>query len=418
MTATVPAATRLWSVQTVTGLDGLRALEAEWEDLYGRALGVTPFQSHAWVQSWWTEYGRAGGLRTVLIRRDGRLVAAAPLRLTRRGPVRVLTPLGGGQSDHHDVLLDRDCAGPAAATLAAALRELPGWDVLDLAEVRAGAGAELLAGAWPAGRRWRGRGALCQELRSGSMPELVAGLSKHTAKTVKRKLRKIEAAPIGCRTVPCADVPAAVGRLLALHEGQWAGRPMSAEHGRSRFRRHLAGAVTTMAARGQAVLTEYTYEGRVVVVDLEVVGPDFLGTYLAGFDPAMREHVDIATLMLSRAFAEVQARGLPMLSLLRGDEPYKAQWRADLARNERLLLGRSAVAAGYAGLVLLRGTLADAGRDRLPRLRQARITVRSSLDRLVSGDRRGRRDRPVPGDRRGSRGRLVPGDRRGPRGGQ
>jgi CelD/BcsL family acetyltransferase involved in cellulose biosynthesis len=381
MTATAPVRTTRWSVETVTDGAALWALEAEWEDLYDRAVGATPFQRHAWVHSWWTEYG-GGRLRTVLVRRDGRLVAAAPLRLIRRGPVRVLQTLGGDESDYHDVLLDADCAPEAARKLAHAVLHTTGWDVLDLVEVRAGAGAELLAAAWPAARRWRGHGASCQELRFGSVEEFVAGLPKHTAKTMKRKLRKIEGAPITSRAVPAAEVPAAVGDLLALHAGQWAGRSVSAEHVRPRFRRHLTGALTRMVEKDQAVLTEYRCQGKVVVVDLELAGPEFMGTYLAGFDPRLREHVDIAVLMLTRAFAEVERRGLPALSLLRGDEPYKLHWRPTTVRNQRLLLGRTAPALGYALATQLRGALADAGRHRYPKLREARNTLRSQLGRL------------------------------------
>lgn len=382
MTATAPPRTTRWTVETVTDGAALWALEAEWEDLYARAVGATPFQRHAWVHSWWTEYGSAGRLRVVLVRRDDRLVAAAPLRLVRRGPVRVLVALGGDESDYHDVLLDTECALQAAEKLAHALLRSPGWDVLDLVEVRAGAGAELLAAAWPAARHWQGNGAFCQELRYGSVGEFVAGLPKHTAKTMKRKLRKIEAAPITSRAVPAADVPAAVGDLLALHAGQWADRSVSAEHLRPRFRRHLTGALTRMVERDQATITEYRCQGEVVVVDLELVGPEFMGTYLAGFDPSLREHVDIAVLMLTRAFGEVERRGLPGLSLLRGDEPYKLHWRPTAARNRRLMLGRTGPALGYARAVLLRGVLADAGRDRYPKLRQARNTLRSQLGQL------------------------------------
>jgi CelD/BcsL family acetyltransferase involved in cellulose biosynthesis len=382
MTATAPARTTRWSVETVTDGAALWALEAEWEDLYARSVGATPFQRHAWVHSWWTEYGAAGTLRVVLVRRDDRLVAAAPLRLLRRGPFRVLGPLGGDQSDYHDVLLAAGGAAEAAEKLAHALLRLPGWDVLDLVGVRAGAGAALLAAAWPEARRWQGEGALCQELRYGSVPEFVAGLPKHTAKTVKRKLRKIAAAPITSRPVPAAEVPAAIGDLLALHAGQWAGRSVSAEHLRPRFRRHLTGALTRMVEKDQAVITEYRCQDRVVVVDLELAGPEFMGTYLAGFDPALREHVDIAVLMLTRAFGEVERRGLPGLSLLRGDEPYKSHWYPTAARNQRIMLGRTGPALGYARLTLLRGRLADAGRERYPKLREARVTVRSQLGRL------------------------------------
>ena len=144
---------------------------------------------------------------------------------------------------------------------------------------------------------------MCLELRSGSLAEFVAGLSKHTTKTVKRKLRKIEAAPIEAAATAPPDVPPTVHRLLQLHEGQWHGRAIDAEHLPAPVHQGTClRALTGMVERGQAELTRYEVDGRPVVVDLEVVGHDFVGTYLAGFDPGLREQVDVAMLMLSRAF--------------------------------------------------------------------------------------------------------------------
>lgn len=377
-----PPAEPAWSVQLLTADDAFAALREDWDDLYARSPSATPFQCHAWLESWWAEYGVRGRLRLVLVRLDGRLVAAAPLWLARRGPYRVLLPLGGDESDYHDVLIDP--AAPAVRQLAAAVQAVRGWDVLDLSEVRAGAAAEQLHAAWPAAR-WRSHGAMCLELPSGSVPEFVAGLSKHTAKTVKRKLRKIDAAAIEARSTPPAEVPETVRALLELHAGQWQGRAIDAEHLRPRFARHLSRALGAMVERGQAELTEYRVDGRVVVADLEVLGHDFVGTYLAGFDPTLREQVDVAVLMLSGAFGLAERHGLPMVSLLRGDEPYKTHWHPVAARNQRLLLGRSGgrpVAAAYAGLVQARRAAADAGKQRAPWLRKARQQLRSFVGQV------------------------------------
>jgi hypothetical protein len=298
-----------WATETVTGLYALQELRSEWDELHARSVGVTPFQAHGWVEAWWTEYGGAGRLRVLLVRRDGRLVAAAPLALTRRGPVRVLAPLGGAQSDHHDVLLDVGSARPAAGRLAAALAALPGWDVLDLAAVRAGAGAEQLADAW-AGDRWWAPGPPRAEL-------LVA----------HRTTTTVGAVPVTVRAVPATDVPAAVGRLLALPAR--GGRPVPPEHRRPRFARHLAGALTAMVDRGQAVLTEFTVAGRVVAVDVELVGRDFAGLHLAGS--------------------------------ARGPEPGDVAMVPGPGPDRRLLLGRGPAARAYAAAVRLRATAPRAG---------------------------------------------------------
>ena len=52
-----------WSVEVRTDDDALSLLEEEWRDLHHRSHPETPFQSHAWLESWWREYGRPGQLR-------------------------------------------------------------------------------------------------------------------------------------------------------------------------------------------------------------------------------------------------------------------------------------------------------------------------------------------------------------------
>jgi CelD/BcsL family acetyltransferase involved in cellulose biosynthesis len=44
------------------------ALREEWEDLYRNSSLATPFQSWAWLCSWWEFYGKGYELRLVTIR--------------------------------------------------------------------------------------------------------------------------------------------------------------------------------------------------------------------------------------------------------------------------------------------------------------------------------------------------------------
>lgn len=119
-------------VEICRDAEAFAALAGEWDALYRRCGDtVTAFQSHAWLHSWWTSYGRRGRLRVVLVRRGGsaredggsgdgggggspggggeagergELVAAAPLMRTYR-PLPVLVALGGAITDYTDVLV-------------------------------------------------------------------------------------------------------------------------------------------------------------------------------------------------------------------------------------------------------------------------------------------------------------------------
>src|SRR5215470_10867779 len=88
-----------WTATTSVHDDALDGLEEEWRDLQRRCRTATPFQSHAWLASWWRAYGTPGTLRVVQVRHEGRLVALAPLMVRRAWGVPVLSALGEGISD-------------------------------------------------------------------------------------------------------------------------------------------------------------------------------------------------------------------------------------------------------------------------------------------------------------------------------
>ncbi len=62
------------------------------------------------------------------------------------------------------------------------------------------------------------------ELPARPVDELAGRLPASRAQRARAKLRKIDREGVVPRTVPAAEVPQAVARLLDLHRRQWAGR--------------------------------------------------------------------------------------------------------------------------------------------------------------------------------------------------
>src|SRR4051812_2059869 len=124
----------VWSVEVRRSDTALAGLAGEWDDLVARCATATPFQTYAWLESWWRSYGLPGRLRLILVRHAGRLVAAAPLMVRRRGGCPVLTPLGGEFSDFTDVLVDDELAEQAMRRLVATVLREPGWQAIDFPE--------------------------------------------------------------------------------------------------------------------------------------------------------------------------------------------------------------------------------------------------------------------------------------------
>lgn len=344
MTATYTAPPT-YTAGLVTDGDAFAELAPAWGRLYGRCAAATPFQSHAWLHSWWRSYGDRGRLRLLLVRSGGELVAAAPMMLVRR-PLPALVPLGGAISDYGDVLLDDADDGRAAGALTEALSEAARTALIDFREVRPGGAVERVYDRWRGPRRTVGD-SMCLELPAVPMDELVARLPSNKAQRVRAKLRKLTALGVERRVVGPEGVDAALHRLLELHRLQWQGRKVTTEHLHPRFREHLVRAVGPMVRSGDAVVTEFRIGAEVVAVDLTLLSRSLAGGYLYGAHPSLRERrADVAVMLLEACTesaantANAGAGGRGTLSLLRGNEPYKHHWRPEPVVNQRLLLAR------------------------------------------------------------------------------
>ncbi|GIJ55936.1 GNAT family N-acetyltransferase [Virgisporangium aurantiacum] len=369
-----------WTVEIRHDLTGLRP---EWTDLFRRCAEATPFQSYAWNHAWWAAYGENGRLRVVLVRRGGTLVAAAAFTLVRRGGCAVLVPVGGAFSDFTDVLADDTCRADAVRELAGALRAMRGWQAVDFPEVRPGGVATRLAAGWrssvvlPA--------SLCLELPAQDFEAFVRDLPAHARKTVRRRVNQLAKLGLDIRAVEPADAERSTVDLLRLHRDQWQGRGGNAEHLRPAFAQHLAAAVPTMIADGQAVLLEYRLDGAHVASNLVVVGTDLAGGYLYGADPSLRDKLDVTTLLISTTLPVAVDHGCATMSMLRGAEPYKQRWRPTESVNRRVLLVRAGSPRGhaYAAAVRARAAAVRFAKSRAPWLR----TVRASSFRILDSVR-------------------------------
>ncbi|MFJ1754272.1 GNAT family N-acetyltransferase [Kitasatospora sp. NPDC088134] len=360
-----------WTAEVLRADDALERVTAEWDDLHRRCATATAFQAAPWLASWWRQYGRPGALVLVLVRRDGRLVAAAALR--RRGPFGGLTNLGAGLVDFTDVLLDDGCADRAAAELAAALPLRRPWHSLELREVHPEAAVQRVWAHWR-GRRHRFADSLCQYLPALPMDELLKRLPGKTAQRSRVKLRRIAESGVVVHSATVDEVPYTVQELLRLHFLQWQDRGVTPEHRTERFARHLTDSTTALVATRRAAIHRFELDGEVVAVNLVILCAPFGGLYLYGAHPALRERLDIAGMLFGAALDEVRAAGIPQLSLLRGQEPYKQRWRPDRLANQRLVLGPGRLApwaAARALRVRARAAAVHLLRTRMPGLKEA-----------------------------------------------
>ncbi|MGW0787854.1 GNAT family N-acetyltransferase [Streptomyces sp. NPDC002911] len=338
-------------------------LAAEWDALHRRCPTATPFQSHAWLHSWWLSYGTPGRLRVVLARRGGRLIGAAPLMLVHR-PMPLLVPMGGAISDFSDILVDGEDTRAAVTALERGLHRAAAHTVVDLREVRPDASAHLLFEAWSGARSSR-TDSTSMELPAEPIDILIGRMTRSRAQRTRAKLRRIDALGIECRATPVHRVAGAIGTMLRLHELQWLDRGVTPEHLRPRFCAHLVRSARRMMRDGEASVREFLLDGEVVAADLSFRSTQLTGGYLYGADPRLRERkVDVSSMLLRELARESEGLDRGVLSLLRGSEQYKNHWGPSVVVNQRLLLARSSL-------------------EPLLRLRETQVTARDRVAETV-----------------------------------
>jgi CelD/BcsL family acetyltransferase involved in cellulose biosynthesis len=118
-------------VETVEDATGFAELADGWDDLVEALPRPTTFLLHAWLEEWWRHLAGDSRMAVVVARRDGRLVGALPLMISRRRGVRTAAFIGGGDSALADLLLADGEPDSTADALVEALQRLP-FDLLDV----------------------------------------------------------------------------------------------------------------------------------------------------------------------------------------------------------------------------------------------------------------------------------------------
>ena len=338
---------------------GFAALEKEWEDLHRQCPRATPFQSWAWLYTWWEYYGEGYELRLITVRHEGLLVGIIPLMLERRWGCGRLLFVGTGPTAHLDVLARKGWDEQVTEAGVRALRQMDGWHVADLQELRPEAAGWALFEGWagPKASVWQSQHPVIDATKDWD--QLLMSRSKRLRNNVRRALRRAEADGIRCELVGAEEAREAAHRLVTLNRQRWRGNPLTGpEHWTPRFKSHLESAACRMTARGWGSIGELRRNGEVTISEFLVFGPGYVGAYMVG---ASREAFRRYQVNALTAYMEVNiARdwNAPFVSLGQGQEPYKLKWCSALIPTYRLILSRNSLFWNpYTGYHILRSAV-------------------------------------------------------------
>ncbi|MGE0609481.1 MAG: GNAT family N-acetyltransferase [Pirellulales bacterium] len=331
-------------VTPIATSEGLADLSAEWNVL----AGGSPLCSWAWLAGWWRHYGQGSKLRVLAVFDAGQLQAVAPLYGTRSNTQgHVLRFLGSGEvcTDHATILCADHCreaaveaiaeylAGPQLDTGWFASHRDDRWDLLELTGVDQ---TDAIVASLVERLQQRGCGV---HARPGlncwrlELPDTWEGYLASLSKSHRKQVRRVEQRLLGAgravlhmaRTLD--ELPTAFATFVDLHQRR---RKSLGEPGcfaSSRFAAFLPDVASDLMAAEKLRLFWLELDGRPVAAEFQMAGDGVVYAYQSGVEPDVLEDqpgriITIAT--LQQAIAE----GFREFDFMRGDEPYKAHWRA------------------------------------------------------------------------------------------
>lgn len=95
-------------LRIVEGVQGISQFSDDWDDLFARAKGASPFLSRFWIKTFVEEGKAAGALLLVLAFSDSNLVALFPITVRRILSVKIAVPISFKTGAYLGLLIDSD----------------------------------------------------------------------------------------------------------------------------------------------------------------------------------------------------------------------------------------------------------------------------------------------------------------------
>lgn len=316
------------------------SVRASWQEL---AAG-RPMQGWHWNSTWWMHYGQPDTgpqreLMTLVVKDGSHVVAIAPWFLDQtstRG--RVIRFLGEDEicTEYPSILCHpADRARVTSALADYLVNEAPTWDVLELAGIEEDNALvnDLVAHLAEQGfSKFDRRGTFrCWKLSlPSSWDEYLQTLSKsHRMQLRRLQKRVLDAGRASVyRLTEAAHFDEAWNVLVDLHQRrrQSLGEPgCFASQRFASFHRSVA---RHLLDNGQLGLVWLELAGRPISVEYNLIGSDTTYSYQGGVDPEFLEEQP-GRLSTMQTIQWAIEGGQSTFDFLRGDEPYKAHWRAE-----------------------------------------------------------------------------------------
>jgi CelD/BcsL family acetyltransferase involved in cellulose biosynthesis len=309
-------------------------------DDWNRLAQRMPMRGYEWATAWWEHYRSSHTSLHVLVVRDecDCIIGIAPWYLTEsRLTGRIIRFLGSGEvcSDYLSVLCEEHQQEEVVDAVSDyLLKHRRDWDVVELSGVEqhdavADRLAERLAGFGhhvDVRTRWNGwRLALPED-----WPTFLSRLSKSRRERT-RKLERQNLATGRATLRPINDqqeLNDAFGLLVDLHQKRRASIGEKGCFHSARLTAFHRQVCHELLSCGQLRFLVLELDGRAIAAEYGLTSDDTVYYYQGGFDPQFADERP-GWLSFAASLKLAIEQGYQYYDFLRGDEPYKAHWRAE-----------------------------------------------------------------------------------------
>lgn len=324
-------------VQRISDFVTLDRLRSEWNELSG---GI-PFRTYQWLGTWAETYLLSGRLYILSATDQGKLVGLLPLYQSgSAGGGQVLQWLGSGEvcTDYLGVMARDSFRSNVIDAFAGWLTEAAGtrehrWDQIQLDGVddeeqtiveltRKLADFECTVYQEPGLNCWR-----------IELPETWDEYLALMSKSHRKQLRRVERRLHDDKDTEVLSVDdersfaAGMEALVHLHQKRRESLDEPGCFASQQFSDFLHKAALRLLASGSLRLSWAEVAGEPIGVEFQLAGQSMTFAYQAGVDPD-RMDLEPGRMIMIATIQKAIASGQNAFDFLRGDEPYKAHWRA------------------------------------------------------------------------------------------
>ena len=343
------------TTDVVVDVEGIRALEPDYEHLYQVTGNTLPFALQDWHLAWCAHFLNRNPpiqdqpLFVVLRRASGECVAIVPLILSRRrlGPLKLasvaLLGVDPGLTEIRDPLIQPGYEWLAVRAVHASLDKLGEWDWIQWSGISS-ALAEAMDG--DVAPEWQGRTQDFLLDLPASWEEFRAGLKRNARESLRHCYNSLRRDGHTFEFVVArepAEVRQALKRFLELHAMRanmtWGTQHPNQFSGPT-LQAFLHSVCERLAARDRVRVFQLRIGTEVVASRIGFAVGNSIYLYYSGFDPSWARY-SVMTTTVAEAFKYAIANGCKTVNLSLGGEQSKFRWRPRIVEFHSALVQRT-----------------------------------------------------------------------------